>query len=252
MYTITTTAQQNCSANITIGRNRVKTYTKDVDCVYLKDGQKFEIELFNPNTYKVLAKIKMNGQHISSSGIVLNPGQRVYLERYLDSNNAFLFSTYEIDGTTEALRAISENGNFEVEFYSEYIPLNSNWNSNYWNGNIVPLSYGAGTANPYTVYCSATTTVGSGNSTLTSATLHEQAKGSLETGRVEKGESTSQSFTKDNGSYNSFPMNTVSIKMLPTSAKPVEVNEIRNYCTSCGTRAKKASWKYCPSCGEKI
>jgi hypothetical protein len=251
MYTITTTAQQNCSANITIGRNRVKTYTQDVDCVYLKDGQKFEIELFNPNTYKVLAKIKMNGQHISSSGIVLNPGQRVYLERYLDSNNAFLFSTYEIDGTTEALRAISENGNFEVEFYSEYIPLNSNWNSNYWNGSVQPIPFYGGTTNPYTVYCSTTNTIGGNASTFTT-TINERVKGSLETGRVEKGESTNQSFTTDNGSYNSFAMNTVSIKMLPASLKPIEAKEIRNYCTGCGTRAKKASWKFCPSCGEKI
>lgn len=251
MYTITTTAQQNCSANITIGRNRVKTYTQDVDCVYLKDGQKFEIELFNPNTYKALAKIKMNGQHISSSGIVLNPGQRVYLERYLDSNNAFLFSTYEIDGTTEALRAIAENGNFEVEFYSEYAPHNSNWNSNNWNGNVQLPFYG-GTSDSYTVYCSTANTIGGNALTFTSATLNEHVKGSLETGRVEKGDCSNQTFTTDNSSYTSFPMNTVSIKILPVSAKPVETKEIRNYCTGCGTRVKKASWKFCPSCGEKI
>jgi len=34
--------------------------------VYLKDQEKFEIELFNPTTSKVLAKINLNGNPISS------------------------------------------------------------------------------------------------------------------------------------------------------------------------------------------
>jgi len=249
MHTITTKLQ-NCSANITIGRNRVKTYNQDVDCVYLKDGQKFEIELFNPNTFKVLAKIKMNGFPFSSSGIVLNPGQRIYLERYLDSNNAFLFSTYEIDGTAESLTAISNNGNLEVDFYSEYIPFTTNYYFN--NTPVQPFYYGAPAPNPYTLYCSTSSPVVGYNSSITSATLNETVKGSVETGRIERGEPTNQTFSTDNSSYNSFVMSTVTIKMLPASAKPVEAKEIRNYCTSCGTRAKKATWKYCPSCGEKI
>jgi len=51
----------------------------------LNDGDEFEIELFNPKTNPVLAKISINGKRISERGIILNPGQRVFLERFLDS-----------------------------------------------------------------------------------------------------------------------------------------------------------------------
>jgi lipopolysaccharide biosynthesis regulator YciM len=74
----------------------------------------------------------------------------------------------------------------------------------------------------------------------------------LETGRVERGESSSQSFGSALGSFNSWASSTETIKIYPISQKPVESSEIRNYCTNCGARAKKTGWKFCPSCGSKI
>jgi len=247
-----TKTQTNCSVNITTQRNRVKEYDGKV---YLKDGQKFELEIFNPHNFKVMAKIKLNGHYISNSGIVLNPGQRVYLERYLDTNNSFLFSTYEVDGTAEAMKAIVENGNVEVEFYSEQT-IAANWvitttyltdytfpsfTSNK-DGNLTPIS---GNFFGGTINCTAT--MGEVCTTYSTAnTLN------VETGRVDKGGETNQKFDSDYGSYNYLSFEKVSIKMLPISAKPTEVSEIRNYCTGCGTRIKKATWKFCPSCGEKF
>ena len=61
--------------------------------VFLTDGDEFEIELFNPTQNKVLAKIELNGKSIGS-GIILRPGERVFLERYLDEAKKFLFETY--------------------------------------------------------------------------------------------------------------------------------------------------------------
>jgi hypothetical protein len=242
---------QKCSANVTTGRNRAKIYSySDCDGVHLKDGQKFEIELFNPHNYKVMAKVKMNGHYISDSGLVLNPGQRVFLERYLDSNNSFIFSTYEIDGTVEALKAISENGNLEVEFYAEIIPSGITW-----------TNFGGNTGYQYyhntLIGGSSTTTLINDSTTFTCSTAnlnvsYESPKGSLETGRVEKGKTTKQKFGTSNDSFNSWVSETVKIKILPTSAKPVEVSELRAYCTECGTRLKKATWKFCPSCGNKF
>ena len=75
---------------------------------------------------------------------------------------------------------------------------------------------------------------------------------SVETGRIEKGDSSNQLFETVNGNFSNFPTSSVSIKLLPESQKPVEVSSIRNYCTNCGTRMKKQSWKFCPSCGSKI
>lgn len=243
--------KQKCSVNVTTGRNRVKIYSSSAgEVVHLKDGQKFEIELFNPHYFKVMAKVKMNGHYISNGGLVLNPGQRVFLERYLDSNNSFIFSTYEIDGTTEALRAISENGNLEVEFYAENIP-----------SGITLTNFGGSTDYQYyhntLIGGSSTSTLLLDNTSFTCSTAnlnasYESPKGSLETGRVEKGKTTKQKFGTSYDSFQSWVSETAKIKILPTSAKPVEVSELRAYCTECGTRSKKATWKFCPSCGNKF
>jgi hypothetical protein len=78
--------------------------------VFLKDGDEFEIELFNPLTSSVLAEIKLNGESISKTGLVVKPGQRVYLDCFIDSRKKFIFSTYEIDGSQESLDATAKNG----------------------------------------------------------------------------------------------------------------------------------------------
>lgn len=78
--------------------------------VFLKDKEEFEIELFNPLTVSVLADIKLNGQSISKTGLVVKSGQRVYLDCFIDASKKFIFSTYEIDGDLESLNATQNNG----------------------------------------------------------------------------------------------------------------------------------------------
>ena len=123
MYYSTPSVNVNgCTVNITRNRNRAKIYG---DSVYLKDGENFEIELFNPTTVRVLAKITINGNSISSSGIVLKPGERVYLERFIDTNNKFVFETYEVENSNESLNAIRNNGLITVDFYQEIFTNNN-------------------------------------------------------------------------------------------------------------------------------
>jgi predicted component of type VI protein secretion system len=234
---------KTCDLNITTNRNRVKTYGS---IVYLKDGQKFEIELHNPHTYKVLAKIKLNGYYISSSGLILNPGQRVFLERFLDKDESFIFSTYDVDNTAESKAAIALNGDVEVEYYSQQMfNTLSNTGGNWWNGQT------------YTYFNSPTTnfyssTISSHIADSSQVSFSTNACESIETGMIEGGKETGQSLSFSNDQFNSWAFETRKLKILPVSAKPVEVSEIRNYCTNCGTRAKKATWKFCPSCGTKI
>jgi hypothetical protein len=52
-------------AYITQNKQRIKQFG---DNVYLSNGDEFELEIFNPTTTKVLAKIEMNGKLISTSG----------------------------------------------------------------------------------------------------------------------------------------------------------------------------------------
>ena len=115
------------TANIAVNKSRIKLYTKagQMPTYYLQSGQEFQIELFNPTSDVILAKIHLNGKAISQTGLVLNPGQRVFLDRYLDVAKKFLFDTYEVSNTEEVKKAIEDNGDLKVEFYREskpYIP----------------------------------------------------------------------------------------------------------------------------------
>lgn len=111
------------TANLAVNKSRIKLYNKqgEMPTYYLQKGQEFQIELFNPTTDVVLAKITLNGNPISQGGLVLNPGQRVFLERYLDIAKKFLFDTYEVSNTKEVQKAIENNGDFKVEFFKERI-----------------------------------------------------------------------------------------------------------------------------------
>lgn len=265
-----------CVAQITKKKNRLKVYPAQKDQVYLNDGDEFEIELFNPKTFPVLAKISINGKRISERGIILNPGQRVFLERFIDSPEKFKFSTYEVGNSKEVKEAIANNGLVKIEFYDEYTPLNLGgitWtnsttpitytNDYYYNGNPINLTGSGTTTNAVNSYFSNTSTFGSTfsgdlnepligqNSCSTAKTFRSASLKSLETGRVEAGDKSAQKLEEGKGNFNTYYSNVVEYQILPISAKNVEAKEIRSYCTECGTRNKQ-DWKFCPTCGKKF
>src|SRR5574344_2479176 len=87
--------------------------------VYLENGQEFQIQLFNPHNFTIGAEIFINGERFSNY-LVLKPGERIWLERYLDIKKKFKFSTYEVEGNDKDVQeAIKDNGNIEVKFYKE-------------------------------------------------------------------------------------------------------------------------------------
>lgn len=129
------------TANICINKSRVKIYDKESDPkVYLTNQSEFQIELFNPTSDTILAKIQLNGNQISQGGLVLRPGERVFLERYLDVAKKFKFDTYEVANTAEVRKAIEDNGDFKVEFYRESRPVYS-YGSTITLKNDVPFTY---------------------------------------------------------------------------------------------------------------
>ena len=85
--------------------------------VFLKNEEEFEIELFNPLNDCVLADIKLNGNSISKTGLVIKPGQRVYLDCFIDDKKKFVFNTYDVGNNLESIKAIENNGLLEVFFY---------------------------------------------------------------------------------------------------------------------------------------
>jgi hypothetical protein len=230
--------------------------------VFLNDGDEFEIELFNPLTVSVLADIKLNGQSISKTGLVVKPGQRVYLDCFIDDKKKFVFSTYEIDGGLESLDATQNNGLLEVFFYKEDVITLDNWQrkfdriivEKYYPYNPYPWH------NPYTVY------YGTGNSIIGTTNLTNGIVGttttsnayyssnnvnfsntsnsvnlsnlniagsnmtpinSIETGRVEKGEVSKQKFTEVDMDFEKHYIASTIIQILPESRKPAEVKDVK-------------------------
>ena len=109
-------------AKVAINKSLLKEYDNRV--VYLKDGDEFQIQLFNPKTYTIAAEISINGVSCGTK-LVLRPGERVWLERYFDCPNKFKFTTYEVDNTPEVEYAIKNNGKIVVKFYAETIKRNT-------------------------------------------------------------------------------------------------------------------------------
>lgn len=278
---------------ITKSKQRLKQH---IDTVYLNNGDEFEIELFNPTHNKVLAKIEMNGNSIGN-GIILRPGERVFLERYLDEAKKFLFETYIVNGNNEEVQdAIENNGDVVVKFYNEILPSTYYGSGSgtvtisnpAWINTGSPFTYtthntlGMNTFNPTSVTTTGTNAVYTSNSSLTSGTFstsntflnnptkitkkkineakatmdsmdfNESPTRSLETGRVEKGSNSNQSFTYDSSSFNSYPSTTNWWKIKPKSTQVVTKEDLVTYCTECGSKRKKDTHKFCPQCGTKF
>ena len=250
------------TAHITKKKSRLKVYNGHL--VFLNDKDNFEFELHNPKQKSVLVKVKLNGEYISTSGIVLKPGQRVFLERFLDSNNKFEFSTYKVKDTSENRSAIDLNGDVRIEFYDEQTSRNNFAISSgtiYGNGLVYGSSTGGyvphfGTTISTTGgvgYSTTTSTYNTSNATFTSSVDMNvlSSKKSIETGIVEKGNESNQSFTNSYQDFNYYTSHEVNFKIQPSSTKNKTTEDIIQYCTECGTKTK-TNFKFCPSCGNKL
>ena len=238
---VTTRGQYPPSAFITKGRQRIKQYN---DTVYLKNGDEFEIELFNPTQNKIRAEILLNGVSIGS-GIVLRPGERVFLDRYLDEPKKFKFETYNVDMNDPTVLSVT------IKFYKESFyttPGNINTWYNYVNFSTdfnikTDISYNA-TA-PYTLT----------NTPPVSSLSHDKFGNSItssETGRIEKGSQSVQSLVNDYTLFDTWWTWRTDWKILPVSQKPFVKEDLTVYCTNCGAKRKKFSHRFCPHCGIKF
>lgn len=231
-------------AFITKGKQRLKQYG---DTVYLNNGDEFQFEIFNPIDIKILTKIELNGKSISNNGLVVRPGERVFLERFIDDNNKFLFETYNVDNNNEVKNIIEKNGNVKISFYRQYEP--AYYNTLIYSSPITYYDYNKGTEGGLlgTVTCSNTT------STYTSDTQlsYTNTENTIETGRVEQGNVSNQKFSADHSQYEYYPMSTVTWKILPESQKELTSDDIKQYCSVCGRRKRKGE-NYCPHDGHKF
>lgn len=227
--------------------------------VYMDNGSEFQIQIFNPYTYSIAASISINGIEMSNQ-LVIKPGQRIWLERYLNEARKFLFETYEVNGESKQVEnAIKNNGVIEVKFYKEkqenniYITSASTPSTQwtYFNNSLDYPTYAS-----YSDELNPTYTADNFSASASSTELYYSAGAmtkskSIETGRIEKGNYSNQKFQTVYNDFEYFAFTTESIHILPQSTKPVYANDLKKiYCTNCGRKLNQ-KFKFCPYCGTK-
>lgn len=272
-------------AKLAVRKSLLKEYSNQSydRIVYMKDNTEFQIQLFNPYSYVIGAKFKFNNKEIPNI-LVLHPGERIWLDRYLNDKSKLLFSTYEVGNSAEVKKAIENNGNVVIEFYNEREFYR--WNSEdygtititssgitttevpVWTTNklvsVSPLDsldsgmrYSNTSASANANYCCSsspalTTSSSSASSTNIKVGTNSCVNKNIETGRIEKGSYSNQKFKNVDIEFSYFPFKTELIKILPESMKQINSNDLqKRYCHNCGRRLKE-KFKFCPFCGTKL
>lgn len=240
---LTTASTISCEAKplawVTINKNRQKAY---INNYYLNNGTEFEIEMFNPCDVSVIAYISLNGKRISKQGVILKPGVRFFLDRFIEDKKKLRFETYEVDKNDDSVKkAIMHNGDLTIVFYKEKenIPYFTNYQWNNISPSILTKNDNINSTFGNSITCCYRSCV-----TNTS-----------ETGRIEKGNDSKQEFKETNFEQEFFAFEVVKYKLLSNSLKPLEpktINEEKRFCTNCGKKVIKKGFKFCPDCGEKI
>lgn len=283
-------------SGIGVHKSLLKEYTtsKCLRTVYLNDGDEFQIKLFNPYQERIGVELSVNGKDLGNM-IIVEPGQTVWLERFIKENRKFLFKTYEVEnGNSDVENAIKNNGLISFRFYKEneepYTFMINNYPSNttltninlnqifdfttsstgntyyyYDDVNNYKLTSSVSTIN--TSYCDANSNtkykVGSlnlnkfGSKCYSSYSIKDagsrttKCRNTKETGRVEKGGYSTQTFGTTEF-RNPIVFDSTSILILPESEKPyTKVDLQKRYCPECG-RKVNPKFKYCPYCGRKL
>ncbi len=262
------------SCDIMVNNQLRKLYGKNKNKIYLNDGDYIQLNIFNPFTCRIGVQLKFNGK-CENDLLIVFPGQRVILDRFLSDNHRIQFKTYMVDGDDKMVKkAIKDNGKLNIYFWYEqhkYYPINISYNCTY------PYSISGYSDNDKSTY-----SYGMSSTTLTNTdSLSTFYKQNLEeTGRIEKGKKSNQKL-KDIDFDRGYIFHTLEYKLLPYSIKedkkkPLSIpklgdfldipnesktysktyrntdNSIRLYCSSCGYRVRNRSWKFCPMCRKEI
>lgn len=262
-------------------KSRIKRYSSRSGrpTYYLHNNDEFQIEIHNPTKEVISAEIWLNSKLTSNSKLVIQPGERVFLDRYLDKPTKYKFTTYEVTDSKQNKKAIENNGNLEVRFYREQILFNNvnvttTWttydstSNPYWyqDGTTTGSPVFGGVTNTLTgpnirdfvgysssdmssgkqLLCDSVLKYGSNTSISHDKFLHgisdlasNNTDNNIETGRVAEGSGSAQEFSYANWSFEPFPFYSVQYDILPLSQKTVSSNQL-------------SVARYCSNCGAKL
>lgn len=251
--TASTSVEKKPTFNVTVKKSRIKLFndTNGLANAYLDDGEEFEIELFNPTSGRIAAEIMING--ILDGSIVLRPGERLYLDRFVSKQKMLTFETYEVDG--EGLAATATNGIIVVTFKKEYFPTSPSVpypNFNTWLtgsnsttiGNNASFTSNCNTGHITTNYVHSDNTKSFELFDTTSLSVD-----SFETGRIEEGADSDTRLEYTNGVFSDV-LCVCTVKLWPLSLRPTDVKK-KKRCNECKAKVRHQD-KYCSECGTKM
>jgi hypothetical protein len=224
---------------------------------YLNESRKFKFETYNVEgqSDEVKAAIKQNGKITIKFYEETRPNNYLatynYLQKYIEKPMDY----YIGDSIDLYSKAIDCNTNV----YSQVNGI-SDVNSSIANTSLSLDSFESPVLSASMACCNSSDSVSTSSygqnvkQFTTSRSLAKKSKSndSIETGRVEKGGYSSQSFIYSGIDLESFPFATEEITILPISRKPFYKEDLEKvYCPECG-RKVKPKFKYCPFCGEKL
>ena len=122
------------------------------DTVYIPFGSEYSFLIKNLHTQRAVVNIFVDGDNIVDSGLVVDAGQEVNLERYVKNGNLTEGNRFKFIERTQAVedgpRGIKlEDGLIRIEFQYEkpYVPPQRN--NSFWvgaSGGMTPTSYNVG------------------------------------------------------------------------------------------------------------
>jgi len=247
------------SAIVTVNGSEKKIY--DNNQIFLNPNDNFEFRFFNPLQEMIGVEIIFNGVQTQTTKLLLNPGEDITLDRFLDDNKKMNFSTYFVENNDVSKNAIKKNGKIKFNFYKEKVFINLDLNRNIFrdppcNPNVYPdIPYQPNVYPTYPTYPTYPNvwysdtngnSYGITNTTYSNTTYSTQ----IETGRINKGERSEQKIKSIEKELEYLPFYTIEYQLLPESQNKNK----RVYCTNdlCKYRIRKKSWNYCPKCGQKL
>jgi len=205
--------------NILVNKQKRKTYGKKKNKIYLNNGDYIQIKLFNPRRERIAAQLELNGTK-EKKILIIEPGQKVLLDRFVDTKKKIKFDTYFVDNKNKKVKkAIKNNGKLKIYFWTE-----NNWKDYYYTGTGNSIVFGNSGSINY--YDGSTTTYTSSinNSNIRDYQPTPKIK---ETGRINKGEKSKQKMKKTEFDIG-YIFYTKTFKLLPFSEmklkKKIQIN----------------------------
>lgn len=224
---------------ILVNNQKRKLYGKNKSKVYLNDGDYIQLRFFNPLYERFGVQLEFNGEK-EEKILVLNPGQNVIIDRFIDTKKKIRFSTYLVEGDNKRVKeAIKNNGNLIIHFWSEKKVFQTftttDYNSRVYSGSSYNESYntynmnGMGRLGHFTninsanqlwepIYHNDGGTSGCNGTSGSSGSSGIDGKSLIETGRIEKGEKSKQKM-KEVEFKPEFIFYKKEFKLLPYSVK---------------------------------